>query len=256
MPSANNDVLIEYSQVDTSTSTSVWSESKQTSTLTNKTNNSVQNEDGVSDIFHNSSTETILNKHCKQTDDFQIECVTDKYNPVVNQNIKVVLAGDKSFKNMKLNSSFPDKCLKIAPHNTNINELTETAKFFVDKMHRNMEYVVLQVSHHDCTQGKTELIKQTISNFSSQLFSQNVNLVISGPIPYPSLANSAYSRACTINNWLIDFSTDNDILFIDNLTSLSRNKYVFKENGYELNPTGCEMIGKVIFETLLALSQR
>ena len=78
---------------------------------------------------------------------------------------------------------------------------------------------------------------------------------MSGPIPYPSLPNTAYSRAYSINDWLIDFCTDNDVLFIDNLTSLSNNMQLFHQKGYELNQTGSETIGKVISETLSTLSR-
>ena len=123
-------------------------------------------------------------------------------------------------------------------------------------MNGNISAVVIQLSYRDCTQGKTELIKDVISNLSTKLFSQNISLIISSPIPYPALTNRAFSRAYSINNWLIDFCIDNDIPLIDNFHSLSNNRQLFTYDGYELTLTGAKMIGKIISETLTALSQR
>ena len=125
-----------------------------------------------------------------------------------------------------------------------------------DKMHGNISKAVIQLSYRDCTQGKTELIKNAITDLSTKLFNQNITLIISSPIPYPALTNRAFSRAYSINNWLIDFCVDNDIPLIDNFHSLSNSRQLFTHDGYDLTHIGSKMIGKVISETLTALSPK
>ena len=291
--SINNNLTIKdndkYTLPNNSTSTSVWDESFDStnsipsmnfvsetitsnfSELSNASSISNAHSDVIS-ISDNGdctdsvngtidSTITIKNNESGQTrkvSKLHPEKLSHNLNAVVNEKIKVILAGDKSLKNVKIASSHfnQQNCLKIAPENENIQHLYDSVNFFIGKLNGNVNHVIIQLGYRDCTQGKTELIKKAVSDLSNELFSQNITLIISSPIPYPSLTNHAFSRAYSINNWLIDFCVENDITLIDNFYSLAKDKELFTHSGYELNPTGSQMIGKVISETLSTLYRR
>ena len=154
---------------DTSNVTSVWSDSDQVPVLTTSStytyNNDTSNkitlpDDLVSDANNSLNNQTIPNES------------TEQHNSDIIKGNKVILAGDKALRNVKLTSfsSEQEVCLKIAPYNTEVNELAETIHFFLEKMHENVQFIVLQLSNHDCIYGKTEIIKRLITDLSHKLF--------------------------------------------------------------------------------------
>ena len=242
--------------------TTVWSESEvevsnEPSANTPVVTDTTSNPDTVSDntnTIGNIETASKEKAHGQVNNDLKRTSVP---NPVIDKNIKVILAGDKTFNLIQLASSNlnSEKCLKIAPVNTHVEQLIENIDFFVEKMQDNPNSVVLQVSTLDCIHGRTEVIKQRINDFAEALYNRGMSLVLSGPVPYPSLSNGAFSRAWAINQWLIDFCDAYELPLVDNFIFLKKsgNENYFFRNGRGLNQRGSDMIGKAITEHLTLL---
>ena len=163
--------------------TSVWDESDQPTKF-----NDTEIVIPISDQSQNNTkVGSTLSKQPNQTSSKDTSIL--KLNPVVNSKIEVILAGDRSFKNVKLSLVPTDQktYLKIAPSDTRTSELIDTVEYFLDKTQNSAACVVLQLTRFDCIYGKTELIKRSITDFSDKLVAQGVALVLSGPVPYPSL---------------------------------------------------------------------
>ena len=92
-------------------------------------------------------------------------------------------------------------------------------------------------------------------SFTEILYEKGVPVILSGPVPYPSLSNQAFSRALAINEWLTDFCMENEIVFLDNFGFSSCKENCFMRNGNELNKRGSDMLGAAIFENLTAMSR-
>ena len=116
-----------------------------------------------------------------------------------------------------------------------------------------MKHIVLQFTVRDCIKGRTEEIKRKMAQFYETVYSKGITLTLSGPVPYPSLSNEAFSRAYAINQWLFDFCTDNEILLVNNFSFISCPDNLFMNKGRELNQRGSDMIGGALCDALTAI---
>ena len=85
---------------------------------------------------------------------------------------------------------------------------------------------------------KSEIIKDTLTNLSSEMAQKGIKVVVSGPIPYSVLNGESFSRLCALNDWLLkQSSTCNSFYVIDN-SDFFQNYNLFSLKGGSLNTAG------------------
>ena len=195
------------------------------------------------------STSTISDcpKHAK------LKEVMNKFSQ--NNTVKTFLCGGRELKGISINPTVlkSEEGFKIANSKCTLAETIDTANFFMNTVHQDIQNVILQVGTNHIKRGHSEIIKDALINFASQMAQQNIDVIISGPIPYSKLSGESFSRLCGINDWLIKYSSDKHTFqVIDNIDFL-KNEYLFSPTGGELSETGSftlrERMAKMLIDT-------
>ena len=115
-----------------------------------------------------------------------------------------MFVGDSMIEKLRIGkeAAHPERMFKIARPASTIRELTEDIEFFSSKLHRNINKVILQLGYQDFRAGKSELLKRDILHLLHQMEEKSVEVVLSGPIPYPSMTNIAFSRMYAFHDWV------------------------------------------------------
>ena len=168
-----------------------------------------------------------------------------------------MIIGDGSLRNIKhLKSSilYPDSnnWFKVARKDAMLQDLIDTVYYFVNRIHKSLNMVVLQITKSHMENGCSEVTKQELTKLVADLDNKGISLILLGPIPYPDLTDEGFSRAFQITKWLSTTlkSHTNNTVFISNWDLQSSKN--FTDNGSKLNYIGYKIIERKINDQMTA----
>ena len=264
-PESGAEVTLGHSQLTNNQleNTSLWSSGGNNSSTSNAhmCDTNATNPHVLENIVTSVKPKTNLIAHLNHTNvgsvySHKVDSKSKELNKFcANETVTTILVGGKELKAISISPKVlnTEEYFKIANPNANLHETTANAKFFIDKIHKKARSLVLQVGTSHIEMGHSETMKESLITFSTEMKKLNIDVIISGPIPYNKLTGIGFSRLCAINDWLGDHSLTNDeFRFIDN-SDFFQNEYFFSESGRELSNTGSfalrERITKMLTET-------
>ena len=173
--------------------------------------------------------------------------ISDEFRATPFSKIDTLLIGDKSVKHVKLNSS--KKTLKIARSNTSAQQLIETADYYLNKF-PNIKHVVFQAVHSDMIDKGSEELKVQYRKLISSVKASHAKLLISGPIPDPLMISESFSRASSVNDWLIKQVEDGFMSVIDNFKLFWNKPYFFQTRSSILGKQGINKLQSAMNSSL------
>ena len=78
---------------------------------------------------------------------------------------------------------------------------------------------------------------------------KSVEVVLSGPIPYPSMTNIAFSRMYAFHDW-VNQNLSGGARYVNNFNGFWDQPGLFLANGYRLNDKGIEALQRNILNLL------
>ena len=173
--------------------------------------------------------------------------ISDEFSATPFSKIDTLLIGDKSVQHVKLNSS--KKTLKIARSNTSAQQLIETADYYLNKF-PNIKHVVFQAVHSDMIDKGSEELKVQYRKLISSVKASHAKLLISGPIPDPLMISESFSRASSVNDWLIKQVEDGFMSVIDNFKLFWNKPYFFQTRSSILGKQGINKLQSAMNSSL------
>ena len=203
------------------------------STISNTDNNTNQYyiEDNEDDVLSEKSNEesytveSVNNSNQDQSSDERANC-----------DYITMFIGDSTIRNVHLkNCSSRDNpnVFKIARHNANIDDLSDTVDFFMDKMEMELlprvSQIILHANTIDINQRQSEMTKIKYIKFIEKFQQKGVKVIISGPIPHPQCSEEHFSRLLEMNNWLLLLADDiKEFTFINNFDTFWNKPELFR----------------------------
>ena len=163
-------------------------------------------------------------------------------NSEMDKKYITMFLGDSTIKNIKLknNDSVHERnVFKVARNNAEIDDLSETADFFIDKLgpEHEVDEIILHANTMNINQRRSELTKYKYKNFIQKFQQRGIKVAISGPIPNPQCSGETFSRVLEINDWLKNLHNNlNTFTFIDNFNTFWNKDCMF--NKKHLNKIG------------------
>jgi len=149
--------------------------------------------------------------------------------------LKTLVVGDSTIKNIntggKKNTKtycFPDEM--VCDITKKIPEILSA--------HQTVSKIIVHVGANDINKEQSETLKQDFVGLLKMLGSLNVEAYISGPLPSVRPGVNRFSRLLGLNTWLSTTCTLHEVNFIDNFNLFWERRYLFRENGYQLNSYG------------------
>ena len=157
-----------------------------------------------------------------------------------NDTVTTLLCGGRELTGVTIDSRIlkSKEGFKITNPNASLNEMVKTAKFFIDKNHKNVKSMIFQISTNHIENGKSEIIKDTLTKFSSEMTEKGIKVVVSGPIPYNVLNGECFSRLCALTDWLLKHSSTCSTFNIIDNSDFFQNNSLFTERRGKLNTAG------------------
>ena len=131
----------------------------------------------------------------------------------------------------------PERVFKIARPGADIKELTEDVDFFMDRLHNKATKLIFQLGYQDFRAGKSEIIKKDILQLLNTMEQRHIEVILSGPIPYPAMTSMSFARMSAIHRWLKCALPEN-VTYVSNFDAFQEDPGLFMENGFTLNDTG------------------
>ena len=157
-----------------------------------------------------------------------------------NETVTTLLCGGRELTGVSIDSKVikSEQGFKIANPAASLSKSIETAKFFINKNHRNVKSMILQISANHIENGKSEIIKDTLMNLSTEMAQKGIKVIISSPIPYSALNGESFSRLCALNNWLLKQSSTCSLFNVIDNSDFFQNYNLFSEKRGNLNTAG------------------
>ena len=98
-----------------------------------------------------------------------------------NNKVNTILCGGRELKRLSLDPNVvqPEEELKVSNCQVTLKHAMDTVKFFMDKKHKKVKNVILQIGSNHIEKGHTEILTNDVMDFASDLVQQGVNLIIS-----------------------------------------------------------------------------
>ena len=101
--------------------------------------------------------------------------------------------------------------------------------------------------------SKTEEMKERYQRFIRAVDFREIKLILSGPCPYLLTSLEAFSRAFSINKWLVNILPKTDgLVVVDNFSSFWQKPNLFSTDCDELNREGCRVLQQNIIYAMQA----
>ena len=157
--------------------------------------------------------------------------------------IETIVIGDRNLVNVQLpeltqNNIRSTTTVKIVHPNAKVKNTIGTIDSLKRKTYRNIKTVVAHVGVNDLKDKCNTRLYDEYNNLLQLCTEYNMKLIISGPIITPSMSTEIFSRLYALNNWLISWTSENDIAFIDSFDTFWLKKHLFNVTGYDLNMLG------------------
>ena len=152
----------------------------------------------------------------------------------INKVVKTIFIGDKTIQNIDIHTEKENKndIFKIAKPNSTIDELIDTIDFFLKKLHKGVNQVVLQIGLKDMKIANSEEIKENILAFTDKMNGINVNVLLSGPVPHPNISSTTFSRMVAINVWLQKHVFPENVRIVDNMQTFTNINKFYNSNDH------------------------
>ena len=174
----------------------------------------------------------------------------------VNDVIKTLIIGDGTVENIDITSDCysSNSCFKISRrYSHNIKELADTTEFFLDKLHKGVNQLVLQISSFNFFNTNSEEIKDDIKSLIKNMGQRKISLVISGPIPHNNTNMESFSRMIAINSWLDLIDFPKGVTFINNFDMFWKRHNLFASETNRLSASGYKCLTDKIKASLITL---
>ena len=168
------------------------------------------------------------------------------------EHIKLLVIGDENlspFHVQPTGTFTPDVMFKVASPNALLDDLVETANFFLEKF-PNVETVVFHGGTTVMKRGKTEKIKGLYTKLIDQTKSKNINLVLSGPFPNLCMSPETFSRTVAINQWLNNVDDHQHLSIASHFESFLGKTGMIYPYSYKLTSKGAKQLTANIQECL------
>ena len=260
--------VVENAEINTTTnSTSSDQQNSSPQYLSDVSSNSLNMSKSVNNITDNHSDDknyiTIDNASINNSLDLHLtdvtgECFSDlndtdcvdrevsKFQP--NDFVETVFAGDATIQKVHIGQEdvHPEKVFKIAKPQSDIKQLSETVEFFMDKLHKGAKSLIFQLGTTDFKGSNSEDIKRSILKLLDKMEQKGVQVVLSGPIPYPRMDNTTFSRMFAIHEWLINQELSHNVIYVNNVLSFWDKPKLFAKTGTRLSDSGNIILTKNI----------
>ena len=121
----------------------------------------------------------------------------------------------------------------------------------MEKLHKGATSLVFQLGTSDFRTGNSEDIKKAILKLLNEMKLRKVQVVLSGPIPYPRMANSTFSRMLAVHDWLMSLELSPSVTYVNNFDSLWQKPGLFAKTGTRLSDNGNIILKRNISTSLL-----
>ena len=164
--------------------------------------------------------------------------------------ITALLIGDEALTKLKSSSltSKYGKVLKIVRPGGSLVDIRETTGFYLEKL-PNVKTVIFHFSTSVLIKGQTQRIKRNINLLQVVVKSYQANLVISGPIPDPSMSNETFSRSQAVNNWLSSLKQQRDLVLLRNFQQFWKRNNLFDGRSSVLSHLGAKRLAMNLLRT-------
>ena len=144
------------------------------------------------------------------------------------------------------------KTFKIAKAGAQVCDLIDTAEFFLTAF-PNLKTVLFHGGINGMRGSKTEVMKERYQRFIRAVDFREIKVILSGPCPYLLTSLEAFSRAFSINKWLVNILPKTDgLVVVDNFSSFWQKPNLFSTDCDELNREGCQVLQQNIIYAMQA----
>ena len=153
---------------------------------------------------------------------------------------EVLLVGDKTFFNVNIGEyrRHDNKIVKITHRNAKVRQTEGNLKYLVEKLHKNTKTIIAHVGANNVKEKSSINTQSEYKSLYKTTNALGTKLVLSGPLPPVKCSSEMFSRLLALNNWLLQWTTEEDIVFVDNFDLFWRKPHLFKYNGIDLNNLG------------------
>ena len=151
--------------------------------------------------------------------------------------METIFVGDTITKKVHLSAEevHPEKVFKIARPGANLNELTEDVCFFLKKLHKNATRLIMQFGYQDFRVGNSEVLRKDVLHLLEKMKQSGIEVILSGPIPYPAMTNLSFSRMYAFHTWL----QEQKVSYVSNFGEFWDNSIdLFLDDGFTLSNKG------------------
>ena len=103
------------------------------------------------------------------------------------------------------------------------------------------------------TNRSTESVKDDFKSLAKCIVEFKKEILISGPVPLPTMNSEQFSRLLAINLWLIKWTSEEGICFTDNFDLFWKKPYLFHKDGKTLNTLGSVVLTNNITSNITTL---
>ena len=128
--------------------------------------------------------------------------------------IDTVFIGDSFATGLSLNKTPNLHCANYP--SAKLDNVVKATEYFSEK-HCDLKTVIIHAGINDVRYGKkTEEVKTGFKQLYEKTIFLKKQLVISGPVPTSNCTSNHFSRISALNEWLIKWSNENEIPFVNN----------------------------------------
>ena len=159
---------------------------------------------------------------------------------------ETLVMGDKTLRDVKLcdtkGYTNSNKLLKVVHPKMKVQNATKLTEYLKKKVYPNLKTAIIHVGVNNLKDRQSSSLFTQFEELFSTMKTQNIKLVVSGPIPTPAMKTEIFSRTVDLNLWLTKWTKDNDIMYINNFNLYWAQKDLFEPLGRYLNCQGAQVL--------------
>ena len=161
---------------------------------------------------------------------------------------KILFIGDSIVRNIHLDKK-KARITKICCSGKRVKEVHGRAMLEI-KHKPDLGTVIFHAGVNDLRQKETETLKSHFRSLAEEVSKAGKNLVLSGPLPMTRKGCEAFSRLLSLNDWLIKWCAEENLLFVDYFDTFWEHPILLGRDGLHPTQEGANAIAVNIMKSL------
>ena len=129
--------------------------------------------------------------------------------------------------------------MKVCQPNARVKQNEDTLSYLLTKHCKNIKVVIAHVGENNIRDRCNSQLFSDYKSLASTVKNLHKHLIISGPIPSTKMNSEHFSRIFNLHNWLLKWTEENDLCYINNFDRFWKKHHLFSRYGDQLNRLGC-----------------